>query len=123
MLVFTPLDSHYPVKGFIQYGGTIRVSPLRSLIGVMRSRLDVTGCSLQVTSCRNKSCIHRRDAESAKKTILDLNELSKRILGTAIEVLIVRRGATVVIPFCNLCVLCVFAVKNKFLILALLLDF
>jgi hypothetical protein len=30
-------------------------------------------------------------AESAKKTILDINELSKLILGTAIEVLIVRR--------------------------------
>ena len=70
---------------------------------------------MQVTSCRNKTKIHRRDAESAKKTILDINELSKRILGTAIEVLIVKRGATVVIPFCNLSVLCAFAVKNKFI--------
>ena len=47
-----------------------------------------------------KDLKYRRDAESAKKTILDINELSKRILGTAIEVLIVRREATVVfLPF------------------------
>jgi len=53
---------------------------------------------------------HRKDAESAKKTILDINALNKRTLGTAIEVLIVRRGATVVISFCNICVLGVSAV-------------
>jgi len=35
-------------------------------------------------------------AESAKKTILDIYELSKRILGTTIEVLSAKRGATVV---------------------------
>jgi len=40
---------------------------------------------------------HRRGAESAKKKLYwILYELSKRILGTAIEVLSVKRGATAV---------------------------
>ena len=73
--------------------------------GEMSTRLHVAGC-------RNKTFIHRRDAESAKKIIGAINEIRKRILGTAIEVLIVRRGATVVIPFCNLSVFCAFAVKK-----------
>jgi len=56
----------------------------------------------RITPVNESSTFHGagRDAESAKKTILDKNELSKRILGTAIEVLIVRREATVVfLPF------------------------
>ena len=58
----------------------------------------------------NKAPQRRRER---KETILDINELSKRIFETVIEVLIVRRGATVVIPFCNLCVLCAFACPVK----------
>ena len=67
------------------------------------------GCRLRVVETRLTFT-----AEGAGKTILDINALSKRILGTAIEVLIVRRGATVVVTFCNLSVLCAFAVRNRF---------
>ena len=58
----------------------------------MSSRVHVTGC-------RNKTYIHRRDAESAKKIILDINELSKRILGLSIAVRRVTIGETVFFTF------------------------
>ena len=46
------------------------------------------------------------------KSIADINELSKRILGTAIEVLSVESGAAVIfLPFKTLAF---FAVRNKF---------
>jgi len=56
------------------------------------------------------------EAQRAKsKSIADINELNKKILGTAIEVLSAKREATVVFfTFYNLGVLCVFAVRNKF---------
>jgi hypothetical protein len=60
--------------------------------GVMRSRFHVA-------DCRNKTYIHRRDAESAKKIILDVNELIKRILGLAIAVRSVTIGETVFFKF------------------------
>ena len=39
-----------------------------------------------------------------------MNVLNKRLTETTIKAHLVRREATVVIPFCNLCVLCVSAV-------------
>jgi hypothetical protein len=55
----------------------------------------------QNSGVRNQNKRHRRDAKNAKKTILAINELNKRILGTAIEVLSVKRGATVVFYLLN----------------------
>jgi hypothetical protein len=73
---------------------------------VLSCGLGVAGTRLEFTA----------ETQRAQRKPYYINELSKRILGTAIEVLIVRRGATVIIPFFNLCVLCVFAVRNTFLI-------
>ena len=57
------------------------------------------GWELKVTGYRNKTYIHRRDAESAKKIILDINELSKRILGLSIAVRKVTIEKIVFLPF------------------------
>ena len=49
---------------------------------------------------------NRRDAKSAKKIILNINALNKRILSIAIEVLNEKKGATVVLSLLTLSALC-----------------